>query len=276
MKQLDQFDSEFSQILEDNRSGSVKVLHNFIIWLKRLAESGLGLELLIEHIGEKLKQVCETHQNLVVVDSFREAFLLDSHQFLNTKEIVEWIVNYEQIWENTNKVLASLLMGEEEFGGKTILVHSNSHTIVEVLKYLKQKGYSFDVIQTESRPMFEGRQQSLDLLEHGIAVIFITDSSVAKIMPDVDMILLGADQFNQQGFLNKIGSYTIALAAKQLSKPVYVLTDSRKEVESFSESNQQPRQEVWPDSPDEINIVNHYFEVVPLSLVTRLITETGE
>jgi len=144
--------------------------------------------------------------------------------------------------------------------GSKVLVHSRSRTVVATLKEAHRLNKRFEVFVTKSS--FEqtsltlcgklNRQNDLlsrndmmgELVTCGIPCTVILDSAVGYIMEQVDCVMVGAEGVVESGgIINKIGTCTIALCAKMLNKPVYVMCESFKFVRLYP-LNQQ-------DLPDE-------------------------
>ena len=138
-------------------------------------------------------------------------------------------------------------------------------------------GIEATIFQTESRPALEGRQQARILLRLGLEVNLIVDSAVSRVLPNMDLVLLGADHVTLNYFVNKIGSCAIALACQHFKVPVYVLADSRKFIATGKVPDEplKREEEVWEDAPKGVVIPNYYFESVPNDLVDAFVTETG-
>lgn len=94
-----------------------------------------------------------------------------------------------------------------------------------------------------------------DLKKLGVSCTLILDSAVGYILEQVDMIMIGAEGVTESGgVINKIGTYTLAMCAKEFKKPLYVLA------ESFKFSRIYPLNQT--DLPDEFKVsqsVNKYF-----------------
>lgn len=113
--------------------------------------------------------------------------------------------------------------------GSTILIHSRSRVVMQLLKAAMDAKKRFTVYVTESLPDRSGYQMHNDLTDLGIPTIVILDAAVAYIMEKVDMVLIGAEGVVESGgIINKVGTYTMALSAKEMNKPVYVVAESFK------------------------------------------------
>lgn len=73
-----------------------------------------------------------------------------------------------------------------------------------------------------------------ELQKLNISSTLILDAAVGYIMESVDMVMMGAEGVVESGgIINKVGSYTVALCAREASKPLYVLTESFKFVRLY-------------------------------------------
>ena len=80
----------------------------------------------------------------------------------------------------------------------------------------------------------------------------------------------------KRGVVNKIGSFALALAAREHSVPVYALADRRKFLPAATPALkilEMPPEEVWDAPPKSVTPRNVYFEVVPLELVRGVVVE---
>jgi len=110
-----------------------------------------------------------------------------------------------------------------------ILIHSKSIAVESVLVNAAKVNKSLKVFCTQSNPDNNGIAMAESLRKHGISVTVILDAAAAYVMSKVDLVLLGAEGVCVNGgIINKIGSYQMALCAKALNKPVYVVAESFK------------------------------------------------
>ena len=170
-------------------------------------------------------------------------------------------------------------------GTDLVLSHCHSSTAVGILKGIDHKIKKLTVITTETRPMFQGRKTAKTLLEANIDVVMIVDSAVATFLTDdtylpIDVVLIGCDEFTAEGnAINKVGSLSIALAARDARKPLFIATPLLKAgtetLLSKPVIEKRPYQEIWKDAPKNLQIINQSFEVVPANLISGYITEEG-
>ncbi len=181
------------------------------------------------------------------------------------KEILSTEINFKTLIKNVTRVLKDK---------KIILTYSYSSTVFEVLC----KFSVLSVFVPESRPNFEGRKLALKLQsasgEEGLKVIFITDAEVSKFIKDVDIVLLGADRVTEDSVINKVGTFGIALLAREFEIPCYVICGMDKFLSNkdtpFKEASKEPN-EIW--DKEGIQILNFYFEAIPLEYFTGIITD---
>ena len=160
----------------------------------------------------------------------------------------------------------------------SVLTHSRSSTVIEAFINARRNGRYFSVIATESRPMFEGRTLAKTLSAEGIQVTLIADAAASLIMDRTDFVMLGADKITPLNLVNKIGTRMTALAARERGLPIYVVCDTLKFIPADyawgSDCSRSP-DELWPDAPGEVVVLNRYFEPTPLSHLTAIVTEDG-
>jgi translation initiation factor eIF-2B subunit delta len=162
--------------------------------------------------------------------------------------------------------------------GSSVLTHSRSSTVMAALQFAIAHGRQLEVVCTESRPIHEGRAVAARLAQEGIETTLITDSAAAHLMSQVDLVIVGADSVSMEGVVNKMGTYPIALAARAEGVPFYALCGTEKFLPTdypyFRIAAQDP-QEVWPGHPEEVTVLNFYFDVTPLEYVSGMVTEWG-
>ncbi len=163
----------------------------------------------------------------------------------------------------------------------TILTHCHSSTVTHLLKKVKQEGKSFEVICTETRPVFQGKITAREMLDLGVKTTFIVDSATRFFMNQVDMVIVGADAITSEGnVINKIGTSVVALAAQEARTPFYVVSELLKfdpatmygDYEKIEERNPK---EIWEDAPKKIIIRNPAFDVTRRDFIHGIICEEG-
>ena len=166
-----------------------------------------------------------------------------------------------------------------------VLTHCHSSTAVRLIQGIAKGDADFTAVCTETRPRQQGKKTARELLEAGINTTFITDSSaelfvIGRGSKPVSAVFVGCDCITMKGhFVNKIGTWGIAMAAHQSNKPVFVVTPLLKIGHDTSHSNikieVREDKELWKDGPKGLKMYNPAFEVVDSKLLTGYITEYG-
>ncbi|EQB63845.1 MAG: hypothetical protein RBG1_1C00001G1424 [candidate division Zixibacteria bacterium RBG-1] len=159
-----------------------------------------------------------------------------------------------------------------------IMTISNSTAVYYILRKAKQGRTNFEVYVPESRPVFEGRLLAKKLADLGISVHLITDASMGHFIGRINLILVGADCISETTFTNKVGTWYLALLAKEFKIPFFVASERSKFISELVRKKGSffgNPQEVWEGNSDKIEIENPYFEQIPLSYCKKFITNDG-
>lgn len=113
--------------------------------------------------------------------------------------------------------------------GMTVLTHGWSSVVSTLLNEAAQETH-FEVIILEGRPDASGAKAASQMYaKAGIPTTIVLDSAMAYVMEKVDMVIVGAEGVVENGgIINKIGTYAVAIAAKEHKKPFYVAAESFK------------------------------------------------
>ena len=156
----------------------------------------------------------------------------------------------------------------------TILVHGYSSTILNSLIEGQKLGYNIKILVTESRPESSGQQMAKILVENGLDAKVILDLSIGFYIKDIDCVLVGADAVCENGgILNRIGTYTIAICAKNFKKPFYVMVESLKFLKLYPLDQSDIPQIKIEDENIESNY--NYCDYTPPEFITLLFTDIG-
>lgn len=179
----------------------------------------------------------------------------------------------------------------------TIITHCNAGglatsefgTALSVLFSSAQNGKKLQVFADETRPLWQGsRLTAFELHAAGIPTQIICDSMAAHVMQTrrVDAVVVGADRITARGDVaNKIGTYSLAIAAKYHSVPFYVAAPSSTFDLKLIHGREIPIEQRDHDeiirpygialAPPDVAAYNPAFDVTPAELVTAIITERG-
>ncbi len=162
-----------------------------------------------------------------------------------------------------------------------IFTHCHSTNVSNALKYSHNKGKKFEVYNTETRPLFQGRKTSKELRKAGIKVTMFVDSAIGIALgkeqgtKKVSIVFLGADALTKNGVINKVGSELVARIAKDEKIPFYIVADSWKFTKSPVPIEQRKLNEIWDNAPRKIKIKNPAFEFIDKKYISGIITEEG-
>lgn len=162
-----------------------------------------------------------------------------------------------------------------------ILTHCHSSTVTDLLKRAKQERKEFEVICTETRPLFQGRTTAQEMLDLGLKTTMIADSAARFFMNRVDLVLVGCDAITSEGnVINKIGTSLIALAAHEARTPFYVVSELLKfdpttTYGDYERIEERGPDEIWEDRPKGLIIRNPAFDVTRRDYIDGIICEEG-
>jgi methylthioribose-1-phosphate isomerase len=181
--------------------------------------------------------------------------------------------------------------------GKTVLTHCNAGalatagygTALGVIRSAVSAGKKIDVLADETRPFLQGARLTAWELQHdGIPVKIITDNMAGHFLHSgrIGCVVVGADRIAANGDVaNKIGTYSLAVLAKENGVPFYVAAPISTLDLKISSGEQIPieqraAEEVThvfgvPVAPENIGVENPAFDVTPARYVTAIITERG-
>jgi len=208
------------------------------------------------------------------------------------------IVEAKKMWQediNTNKSIGK--HGAELLNdGDTIHTHCNAGSLATVqygtalapVRVAIEQGKKISVVADETRPRLQGaRITAFELQYDKIPVSVIADGSAGLLMRlgKIQKIIVGADRITSDGVFNKIGTYMVALAARDNNLPFYVaapvstlsMDESFKDVkieqrDSKEVSNILGKVQIVPEG---VECLNYAFDFTPFELVTAVITEDG-
>ncbi len=160
-------------------------------------------------------------------------------------------------------------------------------TALGVVRSAIEQGKNIKVIACETRPLNQGsRLTCWELMQDGIDVTLITDAMVGIVMQKgmVDKVIVGADRIVRDAVFNKIGTYTVAIVAKEHGVSFYVAApkatfDWEKRAEDVVIEERSRDELIYCGNrllaPKDVKVYNPAFDATPLSYVTAIITEYG-
>ncbi len=191
---------------------------------------------------------------------------------------------------STNHFLNNLERSREEIAtvganrirnGSVIFTHCHSSTVTYMLQKAKQQGKIFEVICTETRPIFQGRKTAKEMLDLDLKTTMIVDTAARHFMNQADIVLVGSDAITSEGnVINKIGTSLIALAAHEARTPFYVVSELLKFDPAtihgdYEKIEERDPSEIWKDPPKKLIIRNPAFDVTRRDYIHGIICEEG-
>lgn len=181
--------------------------------------------------------------------------------------------------------------------GARILTHCNAGalatagygTALGMMRAAVEAGKRISVFSDETRPFLQGaRLTAWELMKDGIPVTLITDNMAGYLMAkgEIDCAIVGADRIAGNGDVaNKIGTYSVAVLAKEHGLPFYVVAPTSTFDLTLSSGKEIPIEERSADevthvqgvrlAPEGIGIRNPAFDVTPHHLVSAIVCENG-
>ena len=185
------------------------------------------------------------------------------------------------------------LLGEDA----TVATHCNAGalatggigTALAPMYKAHEAGRTVRVVASETRPLLQGaRLTAWELTQSGIPCTLITDGMAASRLRkgDIRCVIVGADRIAANGDVaNKIGTYSLALAARAHDVPFYVAAPRTTFDFATPNGDGIPIEERREDevrgfqgsrtTPDAVSVWNPAFDVTPAELVRAFITDAG-
>ena len=162
-------------------------------------------------------------------------------------------------------------------------------TALGVIRGAVEAGKKIAVFADETRPFLQGaRLTAWELVKDGIDTTVITESMAAPLMRDgrIDLVVVGADRIAANGdTANKIGTYSVALAAREHDVPFYVAApvstidldtpDGRHIPIEERDGREVTHVKAVRLAPQGAKVFNPAFDVTPHRLIAGIITERG-
>lgn len=170
-----------------------------------------------------------------------------------------------------------------------VLATGGIGTALSIFYKAKEEGKEIVVFVPETRPFLQGaRLTCWELQKNGIEPILIVDSAISHILKTekIDSIFTGADRIARNGdTANKIGTYGLALSAREHQVPFFVVAPSTTFDPAIEIGDEIPIEERKAEevtgfrgtrtAPENIMVRNPAFDVTPHNLISGIITEKG-
>ena len=263
------------------------------------ADSGAELKLEFDRMCEVMARTRPTAVNLF----WAIRRMQDKFEYLRTRPIVQ---TKQALVEEAQRMHAEDIAANQAMGrhGATlmpaqggVLTHCNAGalatcgygTALGVIRAAVEQGKRIHVYADETRPFLQGsRLTAWELMKDGIPTTVISDNMAGAMMKQgkIGVIVVGADRIAANGDVaNKIGTYTVAVLAKENGIPFYVAAPfSTIDLETADGSKipieqRNPREVTHiagkAMAPEGVQVENPAFDVTPAKYVAAIITERG-
>ncbi|MBR5555183.1 S-methyl-5-thioribose-1-phosphate isomerase [bacterium] len=297
----DMFDAIRTMIVRGAPAIGVAGAHGIVLYAQELQAKNLSREDFVKALLEKADYMATSRPTAV---NLMWAVEKQKEVIKNSTSDIDGLV--EELRQNGVKLEKEDVEINKKIGdygaevvpkGATILTHCNAGalatvgygTALGVVRSAYAKDNTVQVFADETRPRQQGaRITTLELTMDGIPTTLITDGMCSYFMKKgmIDMVCVGADRIAANGdAANKIGTYTVAIAAKYHNVPFYVaapLSTIDTSIASGDEIviEERSREEVTHINgkiicAPEVNVINPGFDVTPAELITGIITEVG-
>jgi len=263
------------------------------------AENGADLKKDLDAICETIRQTRPTAVNLFwAIRRMTEKF--ESLRIRPIAQIQQALIEESQRM-HAEDIAANQVMGRHgatlmpSSGG--VLTHCNAGalatagygTALGVIRAAVEAGKKIHVYADETRPFLQGsRLTAWELMKDGIPTTVISDNMAGVMMQQgkIGAIVVGADRIAANGDVaNKIGTYTVAVLAKEHGIPFYVAAPISTVDLATPDGSKIPIEQRNPRevthiagkqmTPDGVEVENPAFDVTPARYVTAIITERG-
>lgn len=275
--------------------------HGVVLYAQELAKENLSRDEFIKKLNEKADYMASsrpTAVNLMWAVKKQKDILNSSTSDISgiVEELKQNGIKLENEDIEINKKIGDY--GAEVVPkGATILTHCNAGalatvaygTALGVVRSAFANDPTIQVFADETRPRQQGaRITTLELTMDGIPTTLITDGMCSYFMKKgmIDMVVVGADRIAANGdTANKIGTYTVAIAAKYHNIPFYIAAPLSTIDTSIATGAEIPIEERSHEEvthingkricAEGVNIINPGFDVTPHELISGIITEKG-
>ncbi len=292
------FDAIKTMIVRGAPAIGIAGAHGVCLGAIELAEEENFIEKLLQ-IADYINSSRPTAVNLSwAIKKQKEIILLNKEK--SNREIIRELIKNAIKLENEDIEINKKI---GEYGSKLvpkgagILTHCNAGslatvgygTALGVIRSAYKNDPSIKVFADETRPRQQGaRLTAFELLADNIETTLITDGMCSYFMEKgmINFVVTGADRIASNGdSANKIGTLTVAIAAKYFNIPFYIvapkstvdmnLKTGKEIVIELRDKKEVTHVNGKPVCPLGVNVINPSFDVTPNSLITGIITECG-
>jgi len=201
----------------------------------------------------------------------------DANQIADAfKEYLWWIEREEEIRPE--------IWSELIHDGDIVFTHCHSKSVIDILVKAWNDWKKIHVYNTETRPLYQWRKTSQDLVNAWVPDTMVTDDTAPYFIDntiegkiDINKVFLWSDCIKPDwATINKVWSFSIWLSARHSGIPLYIVWSLLKiDIEKSIWIETRNWNELRPEAPKWLNIVNYAFDMVSPKCITWIVTEFG-
>ncbi|MDI6815989.1 MAG: S-methyl-5-thioribose-1-phosphate isomerase [Actinomycetota bacterium] len=294
--------AEAIKILSVRGAPAIGVAAAYAVALAAMESQAKNTEDFLEELGKAIKLIGATRPTAVnlfwALERMKDKASANSHLAVSRLKRV--------LKEEADLIAAEELEMSKKMGdygaeliadGDNVLTHCNAGalatvdygTALAVIRSAHNQGKNIHVYADETRPLLQGaRLTTWELMRENIPVTLICDNMAGHFMSlgKVDKIVVGADRVAANGDIaNKIGTYSVAVLAKEHNIPFYVAVPVTTIDISIPDGSHIPIEEReshevtgfggLPVAAEGVTVANPAFDVTPNRYITAIITDKG-
>ena len=201
----------------------------------------------------------------------------------NANEIADAFSEYLW-WIEREEEIRPKIWSELIHDGDIIFTHFHSKSVIDILVKAWNDWKKIHVYNTETRPLYQWRKTSQDLVNAWVPDTMVTDDTAPYFIDntiegkiDINKVFLWSDCIKPDwATINKVWSFSIWLSARHSGIPLYIVWSLLKiDIEKSIWIETRNWNELRPEAPKWLNIVNYAFDMVSPKCITWIITEFG-
>lgn len=278
----------------------IAAAYGMYLGIKELPENTFGSFIVeVDRVAEYLEGARPTAANLKwATDRIKST--IRAHKDKDISDIKKIVLQTAKTIHDEDKRICKKI-GEEGVDliskNDQVLTHCNTGslatgkygTALSVIFHAHEQSKKPFVWVNETRPLMQGsRLTAWELQNAEIPMKIIVDSSAGSLMHrgEVDLVIVGADRIAQNGDIaNKIGTYSLAVLARENEVPFYVAAPLSTLDMNVEQGNEIPIEERDQDeilnyndsqiAPKKAEAYNPSFDITPHEYISGLVTEKG-
>jgi eIF-2B alpha/beta/delta-like uncharacterized protein len=249
---------------------------------------------LLKYFFDLCKALWKTRPTEPAMKHFLTSTYLELEKFARNRQLgiikthmSRFVKGYKENQKENIKKIGKIAKDWNVHSKLVVFTHCHSSIVENAIKELNRAGKLEFVVNTETRPLFQGRTTSKNLAKAGIKVNHIVDScayAYARLLKQRGkniVFFTGADVITRKGELvNKIGTSQISFCMHHLGINHYVFTFTNK-IDPVSKNwdlediEIRSPKEIWNEHNKNIFVHNYAFDITPEYLVKKIVTEKG-